>query len=206
MADPLRVIVYDRTCTGRPALPGLTHSWIAGAWLYGRLGRIDATVGVQSWAEAFDWLARVEPERRIAEVQYWGHGKWGEARVDRERLDGRSLLRGSDHRAGLDALRARLTDEALLWFRTCETAGADVGHRFVQDLSADLGARVAGHTYIIGPWQSGLHWVDPGEAPGWDPAEGLREGTPAAPKRALWSKPGAPRTITCLTGQLPEAI
>ena len=42
MDRPLRLIVYDRTCTGRPARPGLTHSWIAGAWLYGRLDRIDA--------------------------------------------------------------------------------------------------------------------------------------------------------------------
>ena len=28
----LRVMLYDDTCRGRGALPGLTHSWIAGAW------------------------------------------------------------------------------------------------------------------------------------------------------------------------------
>lgn len=203
MDHPLRVIVYDRTCTGRAALPGLTHSWIAGAWLYGRLGRVDAAFGVASWAEAFAHLARIAPGRRIGEVQYWGHGKWGSARVGREVLDARALSRGAAHRAGLDTLRARLAEDALVWFRTCETAGAHSGQRFVRDLAEHLGARVAGHTYIIGPWQSGLHCLRPGQAPAWDPAEGLREGTPAAPRRARWSRPGAPRTITCLTGELP---
>lgn len=210
LKKPLRLMIYDDTCRrgilGGKGPVGLTHSWIAGALLYKGLGRLDATRGVTSWEEAFDWLARVEPGRTIGEVQFWGHGKWGDARVDRTVFDESSLLRNSQLRPGLEILRDRMTEESLFWFRTCETFGAEVGHSFAQSLSDFLGCDTAGHTYIIGPWQSGLHRLSPGALPHWDPSEGIKSGSVFAPKSALWSSATAPNTISCLGGKIPKGF
>lgn len=203
MGRPLRLMIYDATCTGSGVLPGLTHSWIAGALLYRGLRRLDGSRGVTSWEEGLSWLADHALEHPIAEVQFWGHGKWGEARVDGERLDERSLLKGHAHEPLLRRLRARLTDDALFWFRTCETFGADKGHAFARAFTDFLGCDGAGHTFIIGPWQSGLHRLAPGETPHWSADEGIEAGSTAAPERALWSGPRAPNTITCLHGAVP---
>lgn len=200
-------MVYDETCRGRGALPGLTHSWIVGGALYRALGRLDAHRGVKSWAEALDWLATVEPGRPIGEIQYWGHGKWGCALVDGDVLDERALTRRHPLHDGLRRVRERVASEgALVWFRTCETFGAQRGRSFARAVSDFFGCRAAGHTYIIGPWQSGLHSLAAGDEPSWALHEGLVEGTPADPRRALWSGPREPNTITCLHGAVPDGF
>src|SRR5437762_849941 len=73
---------------------------------------------------------------------------------------------------------------ALVWLRTCEAFGADDGQAFAARLADTLGARVAGHTFIIGAVQSGLRTLAPGSRPTWSSAEGIAEGTPAQPIRA----------------------
>jgi hypothetical protein len=194
----MKVILYDRTCVrtrGR-----LSPIWATGARLYRRLRRVDAVTGVASWSEAFTWLtAQREP---IREIQYWGHGKWGSALVGDDVLDHASMA--GQHRDGLAAVRERLAADALVWFRTCETLGAHAGHDFAQRFADLLGARVAGHTYVIGFHQSGLHGLAPGMRPCWSADEGLAEGTAAQPQRAKWSHPWEPRTITCLSSSLPR--
>lgn len=207
MAAGLRLMIYDRTCRGRGLVPGLGDAWWLGGALYARLDRLDAHRGVTSWAEGLRFLAEHRPQEPVAEVQFWGHGKWGEARVGAERLDSSALAASHPLRRDLDALRARLLPDArsLLWFRTCETLGAVRGQDFARRLADDLGCRVAGHTFIIGFFQSGLHALSPGRAPAWSPREGLREGSPEAPRRARWSGPTRPRTITCLHGDVPAA-
>jgi hypothetical protein len=168
--------------------------------LYRALRRTDAIQGVSSWNEALTWLGtRSEP---IEEIQYWGHGKWGGAFVGDDVLDASALV---DRRAQLDAIRERLAPDALLWFRTCETLGARRGMSFAERLADFFGARVAGHTYIIGFHQSGLHCLAPGTRADWSPDEGLAEGTPDAPTRARWSTPFRPRTVTAFDGQIPAA-
>jgi hypothetical protein len=198
-----RLLVYDRTCTRGPGQPfGLSTAWSAGAGLYRKLGRLDDTRGVESWDEALGWLAdRKDP---IAEVQYWGHGRWGCAHVAGDVLDARALAPRHPLRRRLDAVRERLAPGALVWFRTCETFGATRGLDFARRLSDHLGARVAGHTFIIGFHQSGLHGLAPGDVPDWTGEEGLAEGSADDPQRAKWSSPLAPRTITCLAGRVPE--
>ncbi len=204
-ARPLRLMVYDRTCTGRRGLPGLSHAWVSGALLYRGLRRFDATLGVTSWAEALEWLATYGDDAPIASVQFWGHGKWGEARVGADVLDSAALGPQSPLFPRLQAIRERhLADGATLWwFRTCETLGAVPGQDFARRFSEGMNARVAGHTYIIGPWQSGLHSLAPGEAPSWSADEGLLEGSPTAPSRARWSARGEPNTVHFLQGKLP---
>ena len=204
---PLKLVVYDRTCvTGYP-WPGLSRYWGAGARLYRGLGRVDGSHAVTSWADALNRLIDCEPGRSIAEVQFWGHGKWGEARIGAEVLNLRTLLHTDPLATRIDRLRARLaSDSALFWFRTCETFGALPGQAFARAFSERLGCRAAGHTYIIGYWQSGLHSIEPGGLPAWPSDEGLRHGSPAAPESARASSRRAPNTITCLDGRVPQGF
>lgn len=192
-----RLVVYDRTA------PGLSAAWWAGTHLYRGLGRVSRTFGAASWQEALDWLAGVMPDRPIAEVQLWAHGKWGDARIGGELLDERALLSQSPLSSGLGVLSRRFVADGLFWFRTCETFGADRGQRFARAFGDRMGVRVAGHTFVIAVWQSGLHALDPGARASWDPREGLVEGSAARPIRAAASMPGAPNTITCFSGRIP---
>jgi len=206
MSQGLRLMIYDDTCRGYRWPFGLTHSWIAGGLLYRTLGRLDRVKGVKSWAEAFDWIARESNESQIDEIQFWGHGKWGDARVNGEILDESILLQPSEHRPALELIRHRMHEDSLWWFRTCETFGADIGHSFACAWTDFFGCDAAGHTYIIGPWQSGLHRLKAGALPHWDPAEGIKSGSVYDPQSALWSKASAPNTISCLHGSVPEGF
>ena len=208
MPAGLRLVIYDRTCGLRPGsgLPLLTQSWQLGVTLNRIRGAVDDARGVTTWGEALDWLVERAHEQPIAEVQYWGHGKWGCAYVDSERLDASALKEGHPHHARLQALRERMGPEGAWWFRTCETFGADAGHDFAQRWSEFFGGPTLGHTFIIGPWQSGLHVLGPHDEPGWSMTEGLAQGDPENPTRALWSSPTAPRTINCLQGKIPSTF
>lgn len=203
----LRLAVYDRTCCGARLRPGLSHAWAAGGLLYGALGRLDAWHGAASWAEALDWIAAHEAEAPIREIQYWGHGRWGRVLLAGEPLDAAALAPGHPHHDRLVRIRGRLRPdgEALWWFRTCETFGREAGRAFARAWSRFFGCRAAGHTYVIGVLQSGLHCLRPGDEPGWPAEEGLPPGEPD-PRVALRSRPGAPNTITCLHGAIPAGM
>jgi hypothetical protein len=190
----VRALIYDRT------QGTLSQIWSKGSALYRGLGRLDAVRGVTSWDEALDWLGSSgEP---ISEIQFWGHGLWGSAQVNRGTLDVNSLR---TRRPQLEAVRERLTPDALIWFRTCQTLGARAGQDFAQRYADFFGARIAGHTHEIGFHQSGLHGLRPGESAHWSPYEGLHTGTPESPIRAKHSALWRPRTITALRGHVPEA-
>jgi hypothetical protein len=201
----LRLLVYDRTCTETYGV-GLSTLWGAGAGVYRALQRHDASYGATSWADALAWLASYEADRRIAEIQYWGHGKWGSVKIDTDGFGSAELAASHAHAPAIDAIRDRLlpNGESLLWFRTCEAFGADAGIDFAYSLAHRLRAKVAGHTYIIGALQSGLRALEPGKRPRWSSHEGLRDGTPAAPKRAFGSRVLAPRTVHFMANTFPQ--
>ena len=184
----MRALVYDRTA------PRLGRVWTAGSWLFR-----GATCGVDDWDSALRWVAAL-PEP-IDELQYWGHGKWGCALVDNDVLDASSL---ASRRPLLEAVRERLAPGALVWLRTCETFGARRGIDFAERLADFLGARVAGHTYVIDFHQSGLYGLEPGMRAHWSLEDGLLEGTADAPVRAKRSVPWAPHTITMFGRRVPE--
>jgi hypothetical protein len=175
--------------------------------LYRSLGRLDGACGVASWEEALAWLTSYRPSEPIAEIQYWGHGRWGRILVDSESFDEQALQPSHRHAVKLDALRERLLTDgrALVWLRTCESFGATRGLAFAQRLSERLQARVAGHTHVIGAVQSGLHGLRLGATPDWEPSEGIAEGTADDPRRAHGSSIHRTRTITCLDGEVPSA-
>lgn len=205
MNTALRLVVYDATQQERPPR-ALGLSWRYGTFLYRGLGRVDATYGARSFADAFEWLKKVSANRPVGELQFWGHGKWGRIFIAAEALDRSVLEPAHVHHGALRELTERLTPDALLWFRTCETLGAHAGRDFAKALGDATGARVAGHTYEIGYFQSGLHCLRPGTRPSWPEDEGLARGSAERPERALGSSPSAPNTVTCLTGQIPEGF
>ncbi|MEM7678695.1 MAG: hypothetical protein AAF449_22165 [Myxococcota bacterium] len=196
----LRLMVYDRTCHGRGPLPGLTLTWQVGGWLYRRWGRLDAAYGAASWAEALHWLASFRAEQTIEEIQFWGHGNWGCAKIASESLDVGILDTDDPRHVELERVRRRLVPRGLWWFRTCETFGRRVGQIFARRFADYLGVRVAGHTYVIHWAQSGLHTIQPGQTPGWSDIEGVH----ADRQRGLWSSFSSPHTVSCLHGSIPE--
>jgi hypothetical protein len=191
----VRHVVFDRTQRA------LTAAWRAGVRLYGGLRRIDRAHGAASWAEALD--AVLAAGEVVDELQFWGHGKWGAALFDGQPLDASALAPGHPLHPRLEALRERLAPDALVWLRCCESFGAERGLDLAERLAGWLGVRVAGHTHVIGAWQSGLHGLAPGARPDWPAGEGLAEGTPAAPARAHGSGPFRPRTVTCFAAAVP---
>src|SRR2546421_12231587 len=102
----LRLLVFDRTCVGRRPLPGLTDAWRVGSKLYGALGRFDGVCAAASWGEALDWLGTHRGDEGLAEIQYWGHGHWGSARLAGEVLDEAALAPGQPHHARLRRIAA----------------------------------------------------------------------------------------------------
>ena len=199
-----RFLVYDATDKANER--ALRAAWATGARVYRALGRIDAYFGASSWSSALHWLATHRAREPIASVQFWGHGKWGAALIADDVFSEASLTERAPFARDLGALRERFLSDgrSLIWFRTCETVGARRGQDFAMRLSDRLGARVAGHTYVIAAFQSGLHGLRPGERPTWSESEGLAEGTPDAPVKALWSSATAPNTVHFMNNEIPE--
>lgn len=220
---PLRLVVFDATDTPRAALerqkakaaspdgramgsPGLSPIWRAGTLLHRLTWAADASLGATSWPEALDWAAATSRERGrpIASLQVWGHGGWGSMAIGPTALDSAALRPGHALAAPLDALKGALEGpESLLWLRCCSAFGHSTGQRFAEALAQRLGCRVAGHTHIIGFFQSGTHSLRPGQKASWDAGEGVKKAGGQAVS-ALTSTPGAPNTVSCLALGLPE--
>ena len=202
MSQPLRLMVYDRSCRGRGLeLTGLSHAWAAGGAFYWALGRIDAWHGAGSWAAAFDWIVERTRNAPAVEIQFWGHGDWGGLWIDEERLTAAALEPGHYLYHRLAQLRTRLAGpDALWWFRSCDLFGTQVGHDFARSWTRFFGCRAAGHTHSIMLLQSGLYVLAPGEEPSWPCDEGVEPGLPHGQASTV----SAPRTITCLHNTLPR--
>jgi len=220
---PIRLVIFDPTDTQSAALarararaatpdgralgsPGLSPIWRAGTVLHRLTGAADASLGATSWSEALAWAADTSRARGrpIGSVQIWGHGGWGSMALGKTALDAAALRPDHALAAPIDALRGCLDGpESLFWMRCCSAFGHSIGQRFAEALALRLGCRVAGHTHIIGFFQSGTHSLRPGERAGWPVDEGvLREDGRATGAR--WSTRSAPNTVSCLSLGLPE--
>ena len=191
----MRVMVYDATDT-RPG-PEMLDAWRLGSAVYRATRAVDSVFPAKSWTEAIMWLIGLGP---VDEVQVWGHGGPGAAYIGKSVLVGdgldTKLPGGSVHHAGV--LRA-VHVKRLFWLRTCASFAGRPGRRFATDLSRALRCRVAGHTYNIGPLQSGLHSVRPNEVPSWDEGEGWD-----AFGKIKSSTPWAPNTISMFHSSFPD--
>lgn len=191
-------MLFDRTCRGGRLRPGLSHAWAAGGRLYHRLGRIDHWHGAASWDEGLDWLIEVSREHTIAEIQFWGHGRWGGVFLAHDKLDAGALETHHHHHARLQTIKSRMTPASLWWFRSCDVFGTEAGHDFARRWTRFFGCRAAGHTHTIGVLQSGLHVLGPDEEPAWAVTEGVRPGVDRASSSSMF----APNTISFLHGRI----
>ena len=177
----------------------LRFSWVTGGKFYKLFRSVEHYNGFDNWIEALKWICSVEPDKKINSLQFWGHGSPGRVWINGDFLSARSVLASSDHKVHLSNLKNRLTNDSLVWFRSCNVFAGKEGQLFAKVISSALECRIASHTYIVGPWQSGLHTIKPGQEPAWTEEEGL-DGD-----KKLWSMPWSPNTVFCLTGKVPES-
>jgi hypothetical protein len=145
------------------------------------------------------WIARFRREERIADLQFWGHGTPGCLYIASDTLDMSALETGHPLNPYLCRIRERFAGpEALWWSRACGVFRGSMGKSFATRWARFFRCRVAGFTHDIGPLQTGLHSLRPGEAPVWSDCEGM-----IRTRIPQWIKWG-PNTITCLHGRVPE--
>ena len=193
--NKLDIMIYDSSdWAGKE----LRFSWVTGGKFYRMFRSLEHHSGFDSWTEALKWILSVEPERKINSIQFWGHGSPGRVWINGESLSARSVLATSDHRQLLLKLKQRLDKNSVVWFRSCNVFSGQEGHLFAKVISKMLECKVASHTYIVGPWQSGLHTIRPDEEPNWDVDEGIDDG------KKLMSLPWSPNTVFCLTSEIPK--
>lgn len=156
----MKIIIYDATQKGALGLV-----WRVGAWLYKKLGWADEVVAIRSTFPFWSDLSYAARGRFVDEIQFWGHGEPGGAFIAGNPLciDCTDLFYSTI---------ACLHADSVFWFRTCSTFASADGQAFAKEWTDALGCRVAGHTYKIGFWHSGLHTLAPGEEPDWCEAEG----------------------------------
>ncbi len=180
-----------------------TLSFINGGKFYRLFRGVENHAGFDNWHEAFTWLSQVESDAKIDSIQFWGHGFPGGIVMNGEALKSSSLKPQSKHYALLKAIKERLKPDSVIWLRSCTSFAGSIGKKFAKDLANFFGCTVAGHTFIIGPWQSGLHTLKPNSEPTWTDEEGFELNKEGVLKTA-WSKPWSPNTIFCLTGKIPK--
>lgn len=202
---PLRVMLYDSTTLKDGIHPedALAMSWRLGATLYRLRDDIDYHFGVTDWNEAFDWLIDLAQKNTIGEIQFWCHGSPGRVWLGKNQFN-TSLLQDATIRQKLLTLRSSFSSNTLIWFRTCGTFAGESGQKFAKELANFLGCVVAGHTHIIGPFQSGLHTLKYGQEPNWSTEEGLIKDTSGHVTGVVKSSPWKKHTITCLRGSIPK--
>jgi len=200
-----RLMIYDQTTLedGLQKEDALAYSWRLGGKLYRKFRALDIVKGVSSWEEAFDWIISEGKKEQISSIQFWGHGSPGVAWIGRQPFTSASFSPGGNMHDKLNELRPYLSEFCQIWFRTCGTMAGQVGHEFAVKLSNLLDCSVAGHTYIIALWQSGLHLLRPGRTPDWPVDEGF---DPSDRSKLKWSSAFAPNTISCLRGSVPKAF
>ncbi len=184
----MKIIIYDATQKGALGL-----SWKLGAWLYKKLGWCDEACGVTTPAQFFSAIEGLSEGFFIREVQFWGHGRHGEAYVG-----GGSIRPGLSYSSR--KVFERTAADSLFWFRTCSTFGTSDGHDFAKAWASFLDCKAAGHTYKIGFWHSGLRVLEPGQEPDWCEAEGTKGG------EALSSSMLAPSTVGFWARSIPEDL
>jgi hypothetical protein len=216
--EGLRLVVYDRTDVAPVALPritrnadgtasgtgGLTRYWKLGT-LYHRLAwRAHASAGFAAWSDALTWAVEIAQHRGapIAELQAWGHGGFGYMQMGRDRWSAATM--DGELAPSIERFRGVLHPEALVWFRCCSAFGHTEGRAFAKHVARTLRCRVAGHTYIIGFWQSGTHSVTPAGEPSWAAEEGIDYDDRGHVRGAKVAAAGEPRTLSALRFGLPD--
>jgi hypothetical protein len=208
----LDIVVFDSNPVGvltggrlppayRLTQVGLVSSWVAGAARMLMLRRNTAVaIGAATWESALPRMVEAARRRstRIGSVQVWGHGAPGRMLLGpTSEFTVASLRPAHVHHEALVQLREHLVDGAWWWFRGCSVIAGHRGQRFATMLAAHMQVDVVGHTYTIGPYQSGGHAVRPGQAAQdvYDEMEGIAKGTAQKPQSFKMSGADEPNTV-----------
>lgn len=183
----MRVTVYDKNPGAGFSQWFLKTCWELACWFQKLVGAVDAYYGAKSWEDAQKWL--LEQKRPLTVIQYWGHGSPASVWLAQKLVPASEWL----------SLKPAVVPETLLWFRACSVFQNMSGQSFSQKLANGLGCTIAGHTFVIGPFQGGLHTRRPNTEPSWP----FHEGTLKSkwPDHLKWWNPN---TIFCLRTKIPE--
>jgi hypothetical protein len=183
----MKVVIYD--ASSKAGWVG--NSWVLGGRLYRALRKVDIVIPILLWEQVGVELQKF-PDYSIKDLQFWSHGHPGGVSINGESVNNNNI-----NPVFWGAISRKLRGDGRVWFRTCATFSGYAGHDFAKKLADTMDRTVVGHTYIIGPFQSGLHAHEPGREPNWSPQEGLevRKDGSAGIKM---SGPFQPNTVTCL--------
>jgi hypothetical protein len=182
----VKIILFDKTSRD---IPGF-------AWAIGSFRPGWTRIGAKSWDEAAEAIGSVffehvcnlgdgERSERLTELQIWGHGQPGEPLIAGKPMTPAFIRR----------VQVSVNPDSLVWFRSCSVFFGATGRVFAERTANELSCRIAGHTHVIGPWQSGLCTQVPGELWKW----GTHNGAWTKYKSG-WREP---RTIACLRMAVP---
>ena len=183
----MKVVIYDASF----GAGWVGNSWVLGGRLYRALRRVDLVIPVLLWDQVLPELRKV-PDFSIKDLQFWSHGHQGGVSINGESVNNFNL-----NPAFWAAVGKKLRADGRVWFRTCATFSGHYGHEFAKKVADTMDRTVVGHTYIIGPFQSGLHVHVPGREPSWSPQEGMEVRKDGSIGIKM-SGPFQPYTVTCL--------
>jgi hypothetical protein len=144
------VVVSDDTEYDRWPAESIAHAGLGLCWKAAHVAatrdRFTHIVRARSWDDAFSQLAAIAQTRKLAEVQYAGHGSNGGAHLGTSELNVQTLDELLQQPRGVGGALAALVAarpfpdasacvQPIWWFRTCSTLGGDSGRRFAQRLS-----------------------------------------------------------------------
>jgi hypothetical protein len=194
----MKVAIYDRTAlfdNVKNSNDILTYSWMYGSRMFKLFNSLDTAKGVSSWEEAFSFLEEFSKTTVITGVQFWGHGAPGVAAIGGELLNRKKT---SQYKERLSNIGSRMSEDAYWWWRTCGTYGRETGKHFAEHFTKTLGRKTAGHTHVIGFWQSGGHVIRPEQKAHWSDVEGF------AGDQMISSNWNRPNTIICAQTKIPK--
>ena len=157
-----RVLILDSS-DGRGVLGA---SWDVGSILGTITDRFDHIIRAENWEQVAQKLNQIADNgQKIKEVQFWGHGYNGMAKIGEHWLDQNTLANPSWQRL---ATRNAFESNALWWWRTCCTCKGEAGREFAEYFVKTFNIRMAGHTKDIGLTHPGLVCLKPGEKATWN--------------------------------------
>jgi len=180
----MKVILYDSSPNG-----AVGWSWAIGSFRPGW-----TRIGAKSWDEAaeaigsaiFEATSKLNGIAKLATLQIWGHGQPGEP-----------LLAGKPMTpAFMRRVQVGVSPTSLVWFRMCSVFFGAKGQAFAERTANELNCRTAGHSHVIGPWQSGLYSLKPGQTPSWAVGNGVWRSV-----KSGWRKQ---RTVFCTNMSFPD--
>lgn len=190
-----KCIIYDRTVRS----PVLWLTWRLWAWFLLLTRRVSRVYGAASVSDAMSYLVHTYFLEAVEwqQVQFWCHGRPGQVLIGQTTLTKNCT---ADEWATLKDLSEVIPRDCMVWFRSCSTFAGPAGKEFANWIAATLACHVAGFTYTIWFFQSGLRcvgWVGQARFPNdvqivpadWSALEG---GT------GVLSWPWKPRTISAL--------